>query len=604
MRADNRTPRSTTSKRPALRIPPGVPTPPGPNDGSVAIVDGQVVIHDPGQGRKWPVLVPGDGVEVVVDGRLTTGPTAVSSDQRVEVRPGNQEPNEPRTYQIALSGDRSDVRVILGPGTCEQWVVPDHPPAHVLRLSARRQTMLRPSLDMGSLLAELQALNLAVAVDEADLHRRLADPGPAEVVVGRGEPPVPPVPGQITLKVDPATPTVEPGRLLAEYTPPLPGSPGQDVFGQMIDPGPAADPQLVAGPGASLIENGARCVAAIQGRPDVTSDDCGSVTIQVLPCLVFPGDVSSRNAPPAYEGDVVVMGSVRESVCLIATGHVEVAGSVEEATIEAGGRVVIERGCIRSTIRQGGSVALFRRALPLAEEIGELLEALGAAVRQLLEHPRTPNVAADATFAALVHVVTAHRFPRVGDLYQRLEEILAALPPPAASELSPMTRLLATLLRKDGFRTAAQLFEALNAWGNTMIPRLKAAASIPSPGNPVRIYYALRCEIHALSDVVLFGPGAEQTVIATQGAVEVSGHFRGGWIDAGGDVRLEQVGSPAGLRTLVSVPAGRSISARLVHPNAVFEIGGRVHQFLRQERYVTVGGKTAASGGQNGGELG
>lgn len=596
--------RSTTPTRLPLRIPSSVPQPPGPNDGSVAIVNGQVVIHDPGEGGNWPVLVPGDGIDVVVDGRPITVPTAVSSDQRVEVWPANQEPIEPRTYRIAPAKDRSEVRVILEPGTSEQWVIPDHPPAQVLHLAARRQTMPRPSLDRRSLLAELQALNLAVAVDEAELDRGLADPGPAELVVARGQPPVPPVPGQITLKVDPATPTVEPGRLLAEYTAPIPGAPGQDVFGQVIHPGPAAAAQLVAGPGASLIENGARCVAAIQGRPEVTPDDRGSVTIQVLPCLIFPGDVSPHNAPPAYEGDVVVKGSVRESVCLRATGHVEVAGGVEEAAIEAGGRVVIERGCIRSTVRQGGSAPLLRRALPLAEEIGELLEGLGVVLHQLLDHPRTPKVAADATFAALVHVVVAHRFPRLGELYQRLEEILASLPPPAASDLSPMVRLLSTLLRKDGFGTAAQLFEALNAWGTVMVPRLRTAASTPGPGDPIRIYYALRCEIHALSDVVLFGPGAEQTVITTQGAVEVNGHFRGGWIDAGGDVRLDQVGSPAGLRTLVSVPAGRRISARLVHPNAVFETGGRVHQFLRQERYVTVGGQTAASGGGNGRELG
>lgn len=563
--------------------------PPRLHDGTIAVTGGNVLIRDPDGGGRWPILIPGEGLEVLVDGQLVTGPAAVSAGQTLTLRPVAHGPLEPRKCSIVVTEDGMEVRVVLGDGRAEVSEVPDHPPVQVLRISAQRRTVRRPSPSVDDLLAEIHALQVAVRVDHESLQRGLDSPEPGEIVVARGNPPTPPVPGQITLHFDLNTLSVEPGIQLATRTEAIPGSPGLDVFGQRIDPDPAAPSlQLKAGPGASLIRGGTHCVAIIQGRPQVQSDADGNLTVGVQPCLIIPGDVTVHNAPPEYAGDLVVQGWVRQSVHLSATGQIQILGGVEEAQLHAAGSVFIQGGCIRTRVCQGRPPVLFRRARPVLTEILGLLAALHDVLRQLREHLRLQGK--PEASVTLGQVVNTQRFARLFRIRDELGQIAAELPQPFQGRLADLYGLLNQLAERQDPLTGGE-WEPAIADSFRMAEAELATIAQPRSTEPVRIYYALHAQIHAESDVVFLGPGAESTVVSTLGSVKVNGSFRGGWIEASGDVHLSQVGSPAGLRTVISVPAGRTISARLVHPNTTFETGTHTHHFEQRERYITVGEK-------------
>lgn len=559
------------------------------------MVGGTVVVREPEADGRWPVLVPGEGVEVLVNGQLITGPTAVSADQDVLVRPADQEPLEPRNYAVVVSDDRSEVRVVLGRGTAEIWEVPDHARAQVLTLAAQRKTVPLPAPAWNEVLARLDALNLAVPVDQEHLRQALDSPEPADVVVARGQPPVQPVAGRITPHISPETTSVLPGTLLAVRTEPLPGCSGGDVYGRIIRPDDAQSTELLAGQGTSIIRGGTHCVATIQGRPDFGTDALGNVTVRVFPCLVIAGDVGLHNAPPNYAGDVVVMGWVRETVLLTATGKIDVTGGVDAAEIQAGGGVMIEGGCIRSVLRQGRPAALFRRVMPLLSEACELLEALHEAQAQLTGHPRLHGAAADPAVSVLRQLVATPRFARLHPIREELGQVISLLPLSFRGGLPAVHELLQRLFNREATSGPAAPEPILAAARHVIGAEWKAISALPRSTGTVRIHYALHSEIHAEGDVSLFGPGAEHTLVTAGGSVEVTGNLRGGLIEAGGNVALNQVGSRAGLRTVVTVPTGRSITARFVYPNTIFETGTRVQHFTEGERYVTNGGNPQGS---------
>lgn len=148
--------------------------------------------------------------------------------------------------------------------------------------------------------------------------------------------------------------TIEKGTVICRIHPPVEGSAGTRVDGQIVEPKPVRPAKVPMGTNTTVTEDGLQLVATMDGHLEFS----GSV-FQVKPFLEVKGDVDYSTGNIDFRGDVHIMGDVRENFSVRATGTITIDGLVEAANVEAGGDLVITRGVLgdnRALIKSGGSL--------------------------------------------------------------------------------------------------------------------------------------------------------------------------------------------------------------------------------------------------------
>ena len=136
---------------------------------------------------------------------------------------------------------------------------------------------------------------------------------------------------------------VDEGEVLVTKTPATEGSPGQNVYGEEIEPKAGEDIALPAGKNVKVDEEELQLIADIEGQ---ASYDGSKVNVDDTHEVKGNVDLSTGNID--FNGNVVVQGDVKEGMEIDAKGSVEVKGSVYEADITSGGQIIINKGFIGS----------------------------------------------------------------------------------------------------------------------------------------------------------------------------------------------------------------------------------------------------------------
>ena len=128
--------------------------------------------------------------------------------------------------------------------------------------------------------------------------------------------------------------TVDEGQLLARVIPPVPGTPGRDVFGEEVAAPVGRTVKLEVGRNVvleqddSLARSGIAGLVHFQGRK-----------LEVSPVYHVAGDVDMSVGNIHFNGDVVVDGNVLEGFVVEADGDIEVRKNVDKGSVTAGGDV-------------------------------------------------------------------------------------------------------------------------------------------------------------------------------------------------------------------------------------------------------------------------
>lgn len=131
------------------------------------------------------------------------------------------------------------------------------------------------------------------------------------------------------------------GDLLARLTPEVEGSHGRDVYGGDIQPRKVR----------KLVLEYSNNISTNSDKTEIYSDVTGHVSLvngKVFVSAVYEvsGDVDNSIGNIDYSGNVHVAGNVRGGFVIRANGNIEVDGVVEDATLIAGGQILV-RGGIR-----------------------------------------------------------------------------------------------------------------------------------------------------------------------------------------------------------------------------------------------------------------
>ncbi len=144
------------------------------------------------------------------------------------------------------------------------------------------------------------------------------------------------------------------GDKVAEYHPSIPGTDGFTVQGTILKARLTKDKPALRGFTVRDENNPNIYYAAKEGRVELTD---GKIDIQKV--LEIHGDVDQILGKVEFFGDIIVTGSVESGVLIRAGRNIEVRGTVEAATLFAGGDVLLNHGIHgqqRAKISARGSV--------------------------------------------------------------------------------------------------------------------------------------------------------------------------------------------------------------------------------------------------------
>lgn len=247
-------------------------------------------------------------------------------------------------------------------------VSPDRLSASVLSSAAGSEGDLRAALQAAGVVHGLIEERISGVV--AFLER---SPGlPRPVVVAKGEPPVEGVPARLELALDLGQRSglldaesmridfrergsicnVTEGTLLASWVPPKDGVAGLGVDGVAIPPPsfPALDAEFGAGVRSEphpMIPGGKALLADIDGMVRVN----GRGVLEVSEVVVIDGDVDLEVGNIDAHGSVYISGNVQAGFRVTARHDIRVGGSIEDAEISAGGRLLVGGGILGGGVR-------------------------------------------------------------------------------------------------------------------------------------------------------------------------------------------------------------------------------------------------------------
>jgi uncharacterized protein len=171
--------------------------------------------------------------------------------------------------------------------------------------------------------------------------------------------------------------------VVALIHPAEPGLPGTTVLGQTVDPHPVKMHALKLGKGVGLDpENPLRVLALEDGHAVLDA----SGTLQVQSTLTVHGDVDYSTGDIDFVGSVLITGDVKSDFTVKARKSIEINGNVEDATIEAGGDVLIKNGFIgtgKGTLTAGGKASIhhiLNQKVTGASEVVVIREAICAKI--------------------------------------------------------------------------------------------------------------------------------------------------------------------------------------------------------------------------------
>jgi predicted RNA-binding protein Jag len=576
--------RQPAEVRVTVKEEPGPP----PEEGTLAVVNGRLVYEPPPPGGLPPILEFGPEVQVLYGGvqvqrevALTTGLTSLEIVLPVDIDPELH-------YDVVVDPMRTKAQLVWKrtPGVVHRLA--DQPPRSRLRLQVVREPVPAPALTVEQVAEIAATAGLKYGLRLGELNQDLLSEleGTYDLAVG-----TPPTPGhdasiRYVFQDDPkpvdldairidhfelhGTSGVPKGAVLAVKTPPEPGLPGRDVYGQVIHPSPVRDVEIWVGEGAALSDDGLQAIALVAGLPYLQAG-----TIRVKEVFELPGDADVSTGNISMDGDIIIRGSVLENIRVQSnTGSIVVHGLVSGATLRTRGSITVFRNVVRSQLFAGGASIARMRMANLLEKLAEQLEGLIAASESIVaqvEH---------LSFESLTKHLIELKF---SDLPKLLKELTGCLA--TAQEAEDEDRCsLVDILDSALFNTddiLKQGLPQLKTYQQLVLRSIERVKEVGVLESHVRVGYLQNSSVEASGSVTVTGQGCfYSTVLAGTGFSVASGVFRGGKVTVeSGTVQARELGGPAGIATSVNLLKSGRIVANLVHPNVMISIGVQSFKF-------------------------
>ena len=147
---------------------------------------------------------------------------------------------------------------------------------------------------------------------------------------------------------------VKEGELLAQIFRPTGGTPGMDVYGNVLSAKRGKEVNIRPGKNVEVDSEGLKFSSLKDGQVYISENK-----LNVSEIFEVPGDVDTSTGNINFNGTVAVRGNVQSGFTIEATGDIHINGVVEAATLKAKGNILLSRGIQgnnQAYIEAGGNI--------------------------------------------------------------------------------------------------------------------------------------------------------------------------------------------------------------------------------------------------------
>ena len=148
--------------------------------------------------------------------------------------------------------------------------------------------------------------------------------------------------------------TIEVGKVIAVYHPPVQGKDGMGVRGNVVLAKRGKEMPMLKGKGFDRSEDNLVYTANTEGKIEMQND---RIIISAIHEISGNADITRGNID--FRGDVVVHGNVESGITIHASGSITIDGTVEACTLEAGKDIILRGGMLggnKASVKTKGNI--------------------------------------------------------------------------------------------------------------------------------------------------------------------------------------------------------------------------------------------------------
>lgn len=543
--------------------------------------------------RKYPVICGDENIELYLNGRSVTGSVILTPE--TELKFNVKEAAKEKIVDIIVTDDKLQAYIKIGKKMKYRPMLLPAPgyEEDILVGVERLEDLSADPVTEEEVFQCLAKAQITFGLKKEAVKKAIAAPG-RKVLIAEGKPPVESTDGYIEYifkekdqesensdqfydKVDHFSynklRSVKKGEILAVKHPPQPGKAGRNIYGEEVAVAPPEDPEWKIGEGVKVVNN--QAIATRSGRPTVKD---GWLTVLPVFCVEKDLDLSVGNID--FHGDVNVKGNVHDNFRIKATGTVRVGGSATQALIEADNSVEVKNNIISCRVTAGGNAIYYQEACFYLNRLQTILAEHKKAVEVLKDNAMLENKEySDREIIQLLLDTKYHEIVDVLREFYKLDEQIDT--GKTVNDLIELIKELREKITVTGLCNIKSRVE-LDGLRQKVISTYEIIKKLDFNEAHVQAGYIQNSQIKAGGDIIVTKKGVYNSFLLSGGKVIIKGDpgvFRGGTIQARGDVFVNELGSPGWSRVLVQTDAGHRIIAKRVYANVTFRIGDQMYKF-------------------------
>ncbi|WP_167858993.1 FapA family protein [Paenibacillus cymbidii] len=544
-------------------------------DGWVQVKDQTIVVRDPDEGGKPPLIRAEGPVRLIVNGQHVQAEVAVSSKDSIR-----WEIEEKSLFGITVSKNKLHAHFHLHAKERCAWRLTETARGNKLTIAAEEnKEIVLATVHLSDVVGHIELKAIRAVLDIAAIQRELEHPTYKPVLIAAGKEAVPgkdaeleiyfseqvesqffEVSGTVDFRNHLQIPTVGSGELIARKLPPVDGIPGYDVYGNVIVPAAPKDIMIVAKPSVEWTADG-KIKALKSGRPRITG---GKIkTFDISTSYVVYGDVDIETGNIVFAGDVIVYGNVTDHMIIESLGNVYVYGNVYQATITATGSVYVRGNVLGSKLYCGYFGVMFNRLYNASKILSEQIAKLQAASLMLQQTLEAKN--SKVRYGQIVILLMENKFKDIPATVVELLSIIASIRHIKQKEYGKLQEMCALLLQP------AQLLEVATASFVQSIVTLlqethQEVARMQEEKSEIKLNQCHRSELKSNGDILVENDGVVSSDLFAAGDivfVRDTAVCRGSSLEAGGSITAKTIGGQTGVGSLLKAKKHISVQKML-----------------------------------------
>jgi len=559
-------------------------------DGTAEVKNGELIINPPRGFGKFPRVMAGENVVILLKGQEVEHPIVVSDRDSLGICTKDTEPRI--NFKVRISKDKLKARLTIEKLPGKKYVLADSQPMTELKIKAKCVSEEEPAPpEFDTVMNLLQEQGVVFGIDEEAIRCGIAsEEQVVNIEVARGIDPGASEDATIRYNLDeensheqvinPYGPgkihSVSVGGILAIKRPPVQGSPGVDVSGQEIPARTPEDVQIRIRDGVKLISDGAVAIATRSGRP--TLEGFNKRFLSVRPVYVVEGNVDLSIGNIEFEGDIVILDSVLDGFTVKAGGNIQVYGDVLHAFLFANGNISINKKVISSKLQAGCNTLAYKKIHKLFLQISLRLEDMIKALKQIKSQPSFSSAdLRQKGDGQLIQLLMDFSFKDVPKLVQDLIQIILSESDQGflhgivevAQQLGKnLCNLGPMRIRED------REIEILRDNVEAVIEQIDL---IITDSANISLSYAQNSDIKASGNVVVTGQGVITSRLEAGAKIMVAkGVVRGGELIARDSIKVSELGSTQDAEVNILLIDNCSLQADTVRPAITIKHGSNV----------------------------